>query len=55
MSREELIDEVRAARARLLEEAGGSIQALCELLRERETRSKEQVIQPPPRPRGEVA
>lgn len=55
MSREDLINEVRALRARLLDEAGGSIHALCERLRVLEAQSKERVIQPPPRSRGEVA
>lgn len=54
MSREELIEEVRTARARLLTEAGNSIHTLCERLRELESKSKERVVQPPPKPRDEI-
>ncbi|MBI5853598.1 MAG: hypothetical protein HZB39_21525 [Planctomycetes bacterium] len=55
MPRETIIDEVRETRARLLEEAGGSIRALCDRLRELEAKSKEPIVKPPPKPRDEVA
>ena len=49
MPREDVIAEVRKIRARLLEEAGGSIRALCDRLRELEAKSKEPIVKPSPR------
>lgn len=48
MYRDEIVDEVRAVRERVLREAGGSLDALVARLRKLEERETETVLQPPP-------
>jgi len=58
MHRDEIIDEVRAARAHLLESAGGDLEALFAKLKElEEQENREVVVLPPRKPpqRNEVA
>ena len=49
MARDEIIEEVRAARARLLQAAGGDLDALFAKLRELEAEEKRNVVVLPPR------
>ncbi len=49
MERDEIVEEVRAIRRRLLEEAGGTLDGLFAMLKEEEGRSKEKVVSLPRR------
>ena len=49
MHRDEIIDEVRAVRARLLEAAGGDLEALFAKLKELEAEEQGPVVVLPPR------
>lgn len=49
MPKDEIIEEVRAARARLLEEAGGDLDALFVKLKKLESQEKRPMVVLPPR------
>jgi hypothetical protein len=49
MSRDEIIDEVRAAREKLLADAGGDLESLIARLRKLEAQEKRPVVVLPPR------
>lgn len=49
MHRDEIIDEVRAARARLLESAGGDLDSLFAKLKALEEQEEREVVVLPPR------
>jgi hypothetical protein len=54
MPRDEIVEEVRTARARLLQQAGGDLDSLFERLAKLEAEEeREIVVRPPRRPRGE--
>jgi hypothetical protein len=54
MSPDEIVDQVRAARAHLLQEAVGDLDALFDRLAKLESEEEREVVQRPPRrPRGE--
>ncbi len=53
MARDEIVEEVRAIRKRLLEEAGGTLEGLIAKIREEEAKEKSRLVTLPPRRPGE--
>jgi len=49
MARDEIVEEVRAIRKRLLEEAGGTLEGLVAKIREEEAKRGAQLVSLPPR------
>ena len=49
MWKDPIVEEVRAVRRDLLEEAGGDLHLLCEYLRKKEQEHKDRLVSRPPR------
>ncbi len=49
MARDEIVEEVRAIRKRLLEEAGGTLEGLIAKIKEEEAKSGRKLVSLPPR------
>ena len=49
MARDEIVEEVRAIRKRLLEEAGGTLEGLIAKIKEEEAKVRHKLVSLPPR------
>lgn len=50
MYRDKIVEEVRAARSKIFEESGGTLDGLFDWLRERQRTSKRRVVRLKPKP-----
>jgi hypothetical protein len=50
MYRDKIVEEVRAVRAKIFKEAGGTLDGLFEWLQERQRRSKRRMVRLKPKP-----